>query len=823
MKRMISSLLVLALVVSLLAAIFPLPVSAADYSSHARRWNIMLVVDSSGSMDRMANKAEDADHNGLRFEAIGSLLSVLQDDGHNVGAVAFGSAHKTKQDSKTGAILAEYPLMSLEEDPNAKENLRRCLENAGRDLYNTDINSALLYALEKLKAKSDENHLPSAVFLFTDGKNTPNALHAGNSQENRELAIEMIRDWKASGDTQFEICGVYLNTKNEFGTGVQEIIREALNVESTDSRLLGNSYREIKDATSCVATTDAFLKLLGYSVLDEDETGGKQFSYGKPLEDAFIIPGCGVEEFNIRLHVADSSQLPFTEMKLTAPDGSKIEAKDGSKVKVDTMDTYQNWKIKDPMPGEWKVEAIVRENSGASISYTPFFSSNVDVKLAADPAQGGMHMNQDVTFEGWLETNGQKRTAAADYTGYRCLLSITQPGTGYSKELELPVQNGQTVYLNEDFFGLGAGSYGAYKAVVRYECPILSVASEPVELDLTNQTPVVRSPFNTQKINYGLFQKKEARFPLDKYFEDAEDDASGTPLKMEIDRTLECDPAGIAIEGGELVVTPKLCGSGKILLRATDSQGAVSENMTFSVIVKDVTLRIILIIVAVVVILIIAAVIAAVIIGNIIATHKPKGECRLSFEIEEKTVMLPMTPPGVHGKRSDNLYDMASHADSYNVQEACHEAGVSAEDLRAAINEDARELRKIAVSVKLDKGTAKIKVKAPKNRDVLYNSSIHLSTGVRDYTFSYELPAPDDDGETDGWNGPAYENTPAGFGGWGDEPVQSAPKAAPKRGKKPQGGTGWDDTGFSGGGFNDNGFNDSGSSSGFGGFEDSDF
>lgn len=748
MKRFLSGLLAFSTVLVLLLTVIPVQqTSAAADFGHAKRWNIMLVVDASGSMDRVHTGKTDPD--GLRFEAVGSFLSILQDDGHKIGAIAFDAA-EGKQDTMEGAIAGEYPLTSLDENKNAKDEIMDMLQqtNPNQSGRSTDIGSALLYALNKLEAERNSN--PCAIFLFTDGKTAVPPAHQAQSDMNRDLAIEKIQNWNG----EIEICGVYLNADNSASNnpaamGIKEIIRQALQVSGEDPRLLGNSYREITDAFSCVASTDAFLQLLGYSMgdINGQSNGSKEFDALNPLSDEFVVPGCGVEEVNIRLHVNSSTKLPDIEMYLIDPEGNKIYSTDSDRVKVDSMDTYYTWKVTNPMPGQWQVLAWVRGGSDASITYTPFFSSNIDAKMSIEPTKGQMYMNQDLQIAAWLEAAGVKYTDPSDYVGYTCELNVSkrQPDGSYVQHatVVLPLQNGcfdQTVPVKEYANYLG---YGTYRVTASFKCNILNISSGYVDVILENNPPVLKQSSVEESVNYGLFQKKEVRFDLSQYFSDPEEDEQGTPLSFSIEQAGNCDENGLRLEDTELVVNAKVAGDGDLTIVATDSQGSAAAPLSFELRVKDVTVPILIGIAVAVVVILVIAIIAAIIIGNFLNTLKPNGDCILTANIQGKEVEFLLTAPGVEGKRKDTLHGMITKALSgrtwtrETIASACAKAGLTVNQLEDEIRNDAKVLQKVRVSVTYHKRLVKLLVKYGGGKYKLYNSSVPVNCGENTYTFTY--------------------------------------------------------------------------------------
>ena len=135
--------LILAFVFSaMLAVAMPVSVLAEATSVAANRYNVVLVIDKSGSL-RDGN-GSGTDPEGLRFDAMKLFLGLLTETGNHVGVVAFDD--EIRFDS--GLRIVD----SLDE----KKELVSAVEALGTS-YDTDIGGAVLRAAELLHGMREEN------------------------------------------------------------------------------------------------------------------------------------------------------------------------------------------------------------------------------------------------------------------------------------------------------------------------------------------------------------------------------------------------------------------------------------------------------------------------------------------------------------------------------------------------------------------------------------------------------------------------------------------------------------------------------------------
>ncbi len=753
MSAKLRKILALVLTVLLLTAALSIPAFAdEEHSGYAKRWNIMLVIDGSGSLYQ-------TDSDKLRYEAIESFLAILQSEGNYVGAIVF-SGNGTAYDTDTymrRCIMLDTGLLPLDEAaPNGgdvKSYLSKAIRAAGVEQNRegtTDIGTALLVAQEDLSALNNGND--SAIFLFTDGETdlkTPGALQ--KSQDNLKTATENINS------QGIKLCGVFLNDQNRSKSKeVRSIVCQANGI--SDSNLnLGNMYVEISDATSCASSTDVFMSLLGFSVPE----GDYDIIYSS-ADRSFRVPGVGVEEANIRLRTVDGSALPSSlDVVITAPDGTAYSGASAAAICTSSK-TYRNYKISAPMSGTWNVHIEVAEGNQIGISYAPIFSTYVGAAISVEPDVNMLHVNMDAKVTAKLTQNGAEINDSNAYKEYKCTLTLTDTSNGEKTEYEIPMNgNGEFVYT------LPLDTYGMFDAQVAFECDKLNPKSDIQLWDLTNKAPQVAAS-KAVTLKYGLFQSKTSEIDLTGEFTDAED-GDNLPLSIDSARST-CNTSAVTVNGQSLSVATADISNEKessLIVYVTDTQGAVAE-MRIDITAKNMTVPFILIFIAAIV------VIFLIILFYLRSLPKLDGECSIEFEYNDRAVACKLPLLGSECKRSMNMASMiVLPVGQKYISEGCREAKISAGEVMAFLS-GLSDLSKVKLSVAKGKDGSKtvgtIRVKQSKGRaQIIYNSQVRVAANGETVTIGYysnngvdDNPWIDDDGGLFGGNNAPSETNPHG-------------------------------------------------------------
>ena len=737
MRQMIKRVCASALLICMITAMLMVPtVTKVEAATAGQRYNIMLVIDGSGSLVDSKTKP-GSDPKKLRYELIGDLLGVLEDEGHYVGAVVFSGNKnsKTSKEAMESGIRCNTGMVLLD-GTRSKESIYNEIVRAGVDKSydgKTDVGTALLVAERVLTEKQKENGLPSLIFLFTDGNTDVEGEVKKQSDKNRETAIQEIRE------NDIRLFGAFLNKDGLLSSDpMVDIVCDANNI-SSNSEEFSKSYHELTDADSCHQAVNTFLKFLGYI----DDTNEDDPITGS-IEDEFLIPGIGVEEMNIRLYSYKGEDLPEDmKVELTQPDGTVI-----SESKMNSMlngsDTYRIYKLVKPMSGTWKLKVTVPENNEILYVYSRVFSKHVDAQLTITPGAANLHVNANADFTASLVQNGTAVTDQKAYSGYECSLEIKNLADNTVETFEIPNNSAKFVY------NMDLKEYGSYAARVVFKCETFVVASEYVAYDLYNNAPSVKSPAYLD-LKSGLFQQTETEIDLEDYIDDLED---GKELQVTLlSATCDEDALDLDEDHRSLTLENNLVGDGEIVILVTDSQGE-SVELRLEVETTNVTLQYILYILLAILVLFILFVLKKRGDSNI----KLDGDLNAVFELkiddEKKNFDLLLPLPGRDAPGKTTLKALMQKC---LEDDAERHQGVRAEKIKEALEELNSELDKVMLS----KTVVRVKgervggviVKAGKKQDTMPGKrSVEISAGGLDISLIYARAELDTDMFDDAWD-----------------------------------------------------------------------
>ena len=205
-QKKLSLTAALTLLLALMLTVLPISALAEAPVEGANRFNVVLVVDKSGSLCDINGHGTDPD--GLRFDALRMFLGLLTESGNNVGSVVFDEQ-----------IRHVSELMPVDSMADKKEIIRQI--EAFTPSYDTDIGSAVLRATELLAGMKEKNDLPCMIILFSDGMTD---FKSGSNDD--------AQKWSSYGKAQqaldaaraqgISINGIHLNVKDSAKDGTIE-------------------------------------------------------------------------------------------------------------------------------------------------------------------------------------------------------------------------------------------------------------------------------------------------------------------------------------------------------------------------------------------------------------------------------------------------------------------------------------------------------------------------------------------------------------------------------------------------------------------------
>lgn len=567
-KRIISFVIGLCLIVSLMG----LQIEAQAPVNGAKRFNIMLVVDGSGSL-------ATTDRYSMRYELIGDLLGVLENSGHNIGGLVFSG--NTTSDSSDAAMesgfLLEPILLSLDEpapdgrDP--KDYLLHRIMDAGIDNSThgcTDIGTALLVAERMLQEKQEENGLESLVFLFSDGLTAFFNRGKGveqvfaKSESNRETATREMRE------NGIRLFGAYLHAANSTSGGtlhsdvsIAEIVCAANGI-NTSSEAFSNSFVELTNAGDAHRAVDQLLKFLG---IRNESPNLIQIDLDNPWKDSFTIPGLGVESMTIRLYSQAGSDLPDMVATFVDPDGKTVTDEQALSI---ASRTYRQYRIDQPQSGSWQLTIALPEDKkiGKTVEcyYDPILSLSVGAVLTASPDFDSLWVGGETELSAYLSQDGMLITDPAAYAGYTCSLDLMNLDTMETTKYDIPQSNGA---LRKT---LSTDTYGAFKIRPVFTCgDHIEVAGEYINYSVVNHAPVAHGPL---KVSMLVDPSNPVDYTVNllDYFSDEED---GSNLTVTVTGA-EGNESAYEFDGNTLTLKNDRIQAGTLSFLAADSGGVTA-------------------------------------------------------------------------------------------------------------------------------------------------------------------------------------------------------------------------------------------------------
>lgn len=571
LKALLSHAVPLLMVWSLLLCQPVLATAQAISNQDLERFNVMLVIDGSGSL---VYGGDATDPNGLRYDAIDLFLALLTNSGNQVGAIVFDDdAQNYLLNTGLQPISGKTDKMSLSDQ----------IRQAGTR-NDTDIGSALLTAVETLNNQSAQNGMESVIILFSDGRTDlgDNEEAYNTSLENKETAITTAQ---AASIPVYSIC---LDATP---------VADPAELQEIATRTSGD-FVSVSSPEDLTGAFESFYNLIFATSSSERVTS--TFPADGTLQFDIDVPTYGAEEVNIILDTDGVGQV-----QLNAPSGPLTAAQvDDSTM---TGGDYDVIKLVDPEVGRWTMQltGVPQDNVTINVIY------NIDSTAILSTSDGGTDYGagDTVTLQAALYQDGSPITDSSVTSEYTAQLTLTNMADNTTETVEMTAgSNGTFTYdfLEEDL--------NSYSAQVVFQYANLSIPSNTVHLNFGNTAPSV--PDDQQLIEESVIVTpvtgRTRSFELNDYFSDTQ----GDPLTYSISSSQLVDDTA-ALDGSKLTVNTAKSRSGDLVLRATDPQGAYSE-MTIRFHVTNLTPAIFG--------LIVAGIVAALIVAGFTiyqATHRP--------------------------------------------------------------------------------------------------------------------------------------------------------------------------------------------------------
>lgn len=514
----------LILIVIFTAISIAVPVTAAEKKNESNKYNVVFVMDASGSMNQT-----DPDEN--RFDAVDLFVGLLANKGNRVGTVAFGDGVVTEHNISEVKSFAEKRALTDELKSAELENW-------------TDIGSGLFRADEMIKSGGDPD-IPSIILLLTDGNTTMETQEKINeSVSKKEDAIENARQ---DGTKIYTIC---LNKNSAANSEELKQIAEAT----------GGEFREVTESSDLQSVFDLYYQMI-YSTTSTEVANEKIPGSGSLSKD-FTVADIGVEEVNMIIF-GDISKCT-----LTRPGGTQLSEQEMKDISY-AGKTFSLLKMQEPESGAWNIN--VEAAPGSDIRIFKVYNPNLSVNIHPKESKDTYGVGNAIELVAELSEGGTPVSDKSDHTGYKAILSV--------KDYE-----GKEIYTQtQDKLSNGGYSFaftpqdmGTYYAEVRVEGNEISAASDSISMDVGNTPPVLNEEEVKKHINRWPFLiKTDNTVDLSGIATDAEDKA----LTYRI-RSSTWPDGDYTLEGDKLTIDKFSVSKGSFEVDAVDSMGAyVTSNV----------------------------------------------------------------------------------------------------------------------------------------------------------------------------------------------------------------------------------------------------
>lgn len=526
MKRVGKKLIVLLLTV-LLAMTFSIN-TAGEETKTSSRYNVVFVVDASGSMLY-------TDPTGLRFDAVRLFLGLLANRGNKVGSVVFNTEIVNE------TVISD--ISSIKEKKSIASDIESC--NANGD---TDIGGALNKAVEMIISQNSSLN-DSVIILLSDGKTDL----AKKSDYDKSIEYK-AKALSAAYDNKIRIFTIGLNSKG--GADMDELRQIASGT--------GGKCVEVSDARDLKDVFKEFYNLI-YSTTTTTLQEGKIGSNGKLLQ-RFPVPNAGVEEVNIII----SSNSPLKNICLTTPEGQTMSAKDVEALTMNAK-TLSIIKLTDPQGGEWTLSA--EGDGGSQIKIEMIYNDNLSIAATCDDTIA-YHVGDELGVIGYLY-NGDKK-AENGYEDYEARLHITYSNSSDSDEAEESLMTMDISGLSyESVIPLDkVGTYSFYMSVIGKGNGIEKTTQDsPITVSVGNDAPTASSDIEESIVVWPFNEEYEVAF--NGLVTDTEDEKL---FYRVVNSSFKNESYGLDSDKETLTISNLYdLPEGYFTVRATDSLGAYDE------------------------------------------------------------------------------------------------------------------------------------------------------------------------------------------------------------------------------------------------------
>lgn len=525
--RLFQCILAVLLVCTIVLSISTIEVRAETNDSTNNRFNVVIVLDASGSM-------RSTDPRGFRYEAINQFTSLLAEQGNVLGGVVFHND------------VAAEQVPTLISDQAGKDAVTAMLESIPSNGGWTNTGAGLNRAVEMIKENGNPE-LPSVIVFLSDGNTEMSTADA--TQASLDLKAEAIQEAREQGIAIYSVC---LNANRSADVSEMQQIADAT----------GGVFREVVKAEDLQDVFNAFYNLIyGTSTITlVDEV----FPDSGQLETTFEVPGLGVEEVNIIIYGNT------TKKSLLRPDGTE------STVTSVDSDTFSMLKLTEVIPGTWTL--VTEGVPGDSIKINMVYNTNLGIEVAISPEERVINPADPVTITAKLKGNNALATSSEQYIGYSAELQVMDAYGEYIESISMDVV-GDHFEVKRNF---EEGTY-YYKIIVTGNHiekesekfgPLTSTTSVLTEEEKNNTAPIPVNEVIEESVNIWPFKGGSYTLDLNTLATDEQDDT----LRYKIVSSSFIEGTDYTVDAnGILYMDHFSLSKGAFTISATDSGGLSCE------------------------------------------------------------------------------------------------------------------------------------------------------------------------------------------------------------------------------------------------------
>lgn len=525
--RLFQCILAVILVCTIMLSISTIEVRAEENDSTNNRFNVVIVLDASGSM-------RSTDPRGFRYEAINQFTSLLAEQGNVLGGVVFHND------------VAAEQVPTLISDQAGKDAVTAMLESIPSNGGWTNTGAGLARAVEMIKTNGDPE-LPSVILFLSDGNTEMSTADA--TQESLDQKAEAIQAAREEGIVIYSVC---LNANRTADVSEMQQISDAT----------GGVFQEVAKAEDLQDVFNSFYDLIyGTSTITlVDEV----FPDSGQLETTFDVPGLGVEEVNIIIYGNT------TKKSLLKPDGSE------SAVTSVDSDTFSMLKLTDVVPGTWTL--VTEGVPGDSIKINMVYNTNLGIEVAISPEERVINPADPVTITAKLKGNNVLASSSEQYIGYSAELQVMDAYGEYIESISMDVV-GDHFEVKQNF---EEGTY-YYKVIVTGNHiekesekfgPLTSTTSVLTEEEKNNTAPIPVNEVIEESVNIWPFKGGSYTLDLNTLAMDEQDNT----LRYKIVSSSFIEGTDYTVDAdGILYMDHFSLSKGAFTISATDSGGLSCE------------------------------------------------------------------------------------------------------------------------------------------------------------------------------------------------------------------------------------------------------